>query len=128
MKFLRTAIMALFISTAFIACKKDHDDVKPSFSIEGSWVGKIGSGANAPSGQYALNIKAGGVIQRIGNNGSVSASGTWQLAGNNFTATYNYSNGTVVNITGTVDKTINKLTATWTNSGGEEGTLYANKQ
>jgi hypothetical protein len=126
MKFLRTAVVALFVSAAFTACKKD--DVTPVFTIEGSWTGKIGTGSSVPSGQYALNIKAGGVIERISSNGSVSATGTWQLEGNNFTATYNYPGGTIVNIAGTVDKAINKISADWSNNGGEQGTLYANKQ
>jgi hypothetical protein len=126
MKFLRTTIMALFITGAFVACSKDHDT--PAFSIEGSWSGKIGTGAASPSGQYALNIKKGGVIDRIGSTGSVSASGSWNLTGNNFTAIYFYANGTVVDVTGTLDKSNNKITATWENNGGEEGTLYVNKQ
>jgi len=126
MKFLRKAIMALFITGAFIACKKDHD--APAFKIEGSWTGKIGTGAETPSGQYALNIKAGGNLERIGATGSVSASGSWNLTGNTFTGIYFYSNGTVVDVTGTVDKSTNKITGTWENNGAEEGTLYVNKQ
>jgi len=125
MKFIRTTIVALFITGAFVACSKDHD--APAFSIEGSWNGKIGTGAATPSGQYALHIKQGGNLDRIGSTGSVSASGTWTLQGNAFTGTYFYSNGTVVDITGTVDKTTNKITGTWSNNGNETGTFYVNK-
>lgn len=127
MKFFGTAIMILFISTAFLSCKKD-DVTTPSFKIEGIWDGKIGQNSDVPSGQYKLNIKTGGIIERISSNNSVSATGTWQLEGNEFSATYNYSNGTIVNLAGTLDKSINKLTADWSNSGSEQGTLYVNKQ
>jgi hypothetical protein len=127
MKFLRIAIVALFVSTAFVACKKD-DVSAPSFKMEGIWDGKIGQNAAEPSGQFKLNIKAGGSIERISSNGSVSATGSWNLEGNNFTAIYFYSNGTVVDLTGTVDKSAKKLTATWSNNGAEQGTLYVNKQ
>jgi hypothetical protein len=127
MKFLQTAIIALFVSAAFVACKKD-DVTIPSFKMEGVWEGKIGQNTEAPSGQYKLNIKNGGTIERISSNGTVSASGSWNLAGENFTAIYFYSNGTVVDVAGTVDKSKNKLTATWSNNGDDEGTLYVSKQ
>ncbi|MEI9909960.1 MAG: hypothetical protein WDO71_09975 [Bacteroidota bacterium] len=127
MKFLQTAIMALFLSAAFIACKK-NDVRTPSFKMEGAWEGKIGQNTDAPSGQYKINIKNGGTIERINSNGTVSASGSWNMAGENFTAIYFYSNGTVVNVAGTTDKSKNKLTATWSNNGDEEGTLYFSKQ
>jgi len=127
MKFLRIAIVVLFVSTVFTACHKDGESTS-SFKMEGVWDGKIGQNSDMPSGQYKLNIKSGGTVERISSNGSVSASGSWNLAGDKFTAIYFYTNGTVVDITGTVDKGKNKLTATWTNNGGEEGSLYVNKQ
>lgn len=127
MKFLKTAIVAAFISTAFVACSKD-DKTTPVFKIEGIWEGKIGENSDVPSGQYKLNVKEGGIVERISSNGTVSATGTWDLEGNIFSATYNYSNGTVVIVDGTVDKGNNKITAEWSNNGGEEGTLYVNKQ
>lgn len=116
----------MLFSAAFISCSKD--DGAPSFKMEGMWEGKIGQDATPPSGQYKLNLKAGGSVERIGSNGTVSATGTWNLEGNSFTATYFYSNGTVVDVTGTVDKAANKITADWSNNGGEEGTLYVVKQ
>lgn len=126
MKILNGLLMALTLATTLVACSKG--DGSPPFSIEGKWEGKIGSGAVAPSGQYALHIKAGGTVERIGSNGSVSASGTWTLNGNSFAATYFYSNGTQVKVEGTIDQAKYKLTADWENNGGEEGTLYANKK
>jgi hypothetical protein len=125
MKFLRTAIVALFITGALVACKKDKD--LPAFTIEGSWTGKIGNDADIPSGQYALNIKKGGSLERIGANGTVSATGSWNQQGNAFTGIYFYANGTVVDIIGTVDKSTNKITGSWSNNGNEEGSFYLNK-
>jgi hypothetical protein len=125
MKFIRTALAALFITATLVACKKDKD--LPAFTVEGSWSGKIGTGAASPNGQYALNIKKAGSLDRIGANGTISASGSWNLQGNTFTGIYFYSNGTVVDITGTLDKTSNKITGTWSNNGNEEGSFYVNK-
>ena len=68
------------------------------------------------------------MIERVNSNGTVTASGTWQLAGDNFSATYNYQNGTVVEVTAIVDKGSKKLSGSWENNCGEEGSFYANKQ
>jgi|SRR5687767_2850857 len=128
MKIMKLFFMSLFLAAVFVACKKDNDNTPPPFAMEGLWEGKIGTGSVTPSGQYALKVKAGGVVERINSNGSVTASGSWQLNGNNFSATYNYSSGTIVNVTGNVDKGKNKMTATWKNNGNEEGSLYVDKQ
>ena len=128
MRILKTAVITLFVSAAFAACSKDDVKNTSSFKMEGVWDGKIGQNTDVPSGQYKLNIKPGGTIERISSNGSVSASGSWNLNGNTFTAIYFYSNGTVVDVNGTLDKSQNKLNADWSNNGGEEGTLYVIKQ
>jgi hypothetical protein len=127
MKFLRTAIVALFISTAFMACTKD-DVTTPSFKMEGVWDGKIGQNSDEPAGQFKLNFIEGGYLERVSSSGSVSATGSWNLKGTTLIAVYFYSNGTIADITGTVDKAKNKLTGTWSNNGGEQGTLYVDKQ
>lgn len=129
MKFLKGLTMTLTLAILFAACSKNNDDTTPPpFVIEGKWSGKIGTGAASPSGQYALNIKPNGTVERINGSGTVTASGNWQLNGNSFTATYHYSNGTVVSVNGSVDKVKYKLTGNWENNGGEEGTLYASKE
>jgi hypothetical protein len=125
MKFIKTAMVAMIITGALVSCSKNND--KPAFTIEGSWSGKIGTGSATPSGQYSLNIKQGGTLERIGSNGTVSATGSWSLQGNAFTGIYFYSNGTVVDVTGTVDKGSSKITGNWSNNGNEEGTFYLNK-
>ncbi|MFC0774443.1 hypothetical protein [Terrimonas alba] len=126
MKIIKSLAVALLLTTSFVACKKDN--TPPPFTIEGKWEGKIGTGNATPSGQYALNIKSGGTIERVNSNGTITASGTWQLAGDNFSATYNYQNGTVVEVVALIDKGSKKLSGSWENNGGEEGSFYANKQ
>ncbi len=126
MKIVKSLVVALLVTSFFVACKKDN--TPPPFTIEGKWEGKIGTGNATPSGQYALNIKSDGVVERVNSNGTVTASGNWQLAGDNFSATYNYQNGTVVEVTAHMDKGSKKLSGSWENNGGEEGAFYANKQ
>jgi hypothetical protein len=124
MKFLKSAVVVFILTATFFACKKD--DAQPSFSIEGTWTGKIGTGNATPNGQYALNIKPGGGLERINASGAVSASGTWQMAGNTFTGTYTYSSGTVVSFTASINKAARKITGTWQNQS-EQGTFHATK-
>lgn len=125
MKILKSFIAVILLGTVLMACKKD--DVTPPFVFEGKWEGKIGNGSSTPSGQYALNIMPGGSLQRLSSSGAVSGTGTWQLAGNSFTATYTLASGTVVNISGTVDKGKYKISGIW-NNPSETGTWYVNKK
>ena len=118
----------LLIITAFVAFSKDSNYTTPLFVMEGLWEGKIGTDLGTHSGQYAIKFKSDGVVERINSSNTVTAFGTWQLDDNNFTATYNYSNGTIVSISGVINKKKNSLTATWENNGNEEGTLFANKK
>lgn len=122
MKILKMAAFALLLSTAFIACSKDKDNTSAPFVLEGTWKGQTGNG-----GFFGLNIKAGGTLERIGSTGSVSATGSWQLVGNTLSGTYDFSNGTHVIMSATVDMKKYKLTGTWSNNGGEQGTMYADK-
>jgi len=117
----------LLLITAFIAFSKEKDDIPDLFVIDGLWEGKIGNESGTPSGQYALNIKSDGTVERVSSGNTITAYGTWQLKEGTFTTTYTYSNGTIVNVTGIVDKEKNNLTATWENNGNEEGSLFAYK-
>lgn len=123
MKFFKTAFLALLVSTAFIACDKDND-LKPSvFSVEGVWKGTTGNG-----GFFGLNIKPGGSLERISSTGEVSATGNWQLTDNTLSGNYHYiASGTDVTFTATIDKAKNELSGTWSNNGGEQGTMSATK-
>lgn len=125
MKHLRSVSLALLLMATIVACKKDSEPA--AFTIVGKWVGAIGQDANPPSGYYAINIKSNGTIERIDADGDVNATGTWELEGNELTAIYTYPGSTVVFIDATVDKSQNKLTGNWENSGDEEGTFYATR-
>ena len=127
MKHLKGIAMALLLTATLVACKKDSEPAP--FTMIGKWVGKIGKGSNTPSGYYALNIKSNGTVERISSNGDVSATGTWALEGEAFTAVYTYpGSGGTVNVDATVEKAQNKLTGYWENTGDEEGTFYATRQ
>lgn len=126
MKMLKTLGLGLLLAFVFVACKKDNDP--PAFAIEGFWEGKLGSGNVTPNGYFGIKIKPGAVLERYNGSGSLSATGTWQLNGNNFTGTYTFTSGTVVNLTGTIDKGQNKLSGTWENNGDEEGLWNAMKK
>jgi hypothetical protein len=127
MKHLKSLAIALLLTSAFIACKKDSSP--PPFTMNGIWEGKIGDNSDVPDGQYKLNIKANGVIERINFNGNVSATGTWSLEGDDFSGHYIFADGnTIVTLEGTVDKQQRKLTGTWENDGDEVGTFYATQK
>lgn len=93
MKILTTAVIAIFASTAFIACKKDHDSsatTPSSNSIVGRWVGSYVNDASGNSFYYSLNIKAGGVIEEINSSGEKIGEGTWTYENNILTAHYDW--------------------------------------
>jgi len=126
MKIWKIAMMLLVsLAGSFVACKKDN--VNPPFVIEGKWDGKLGTAPNTPNSFFGIQIKPGGVLERLNSSGTVTGTGTWQLAGNQFSGTYTFTSGTVVEITGTVDKGSNKVSGNWENSGNEFGTWYASK-
>ena len=115
MKALKLFTLVLLSSFAFVSCKKDKDE--PAFVFEGSWTGKIGTGSATPASQFAINIKPGGVIERVSASGSVSGTGNWSLVGNEFAATYVLtSSGTQVFLTGALDPATRQLSGNWSNS------------
>ena len=126
MKLLQFAAITLLMTATIVSCKKDKDEA-PAFVIEGKWTGKLSSGSGTPTGQFAMNIKPGGGFERLGSSGSVLGNGTWQLSGNTFTANYTLtSSGTVLNLTGSLEKATNKLSGSWANDGGGTGQWNAN--
>jgi hypothetical protein len=123
MKISKVAILALILSTVFVACNKDKDQIPANnFAIEGTWKGTTGNG-----GFFGINIKSNGTLERIGNNGAVSATGSWQFNGTTLTGSYDFSSGTHVTMSANVDKANNKMSGTWTNNAGEQGTMQATK-
>ena len=121
MKLFQIAAVALLMTVGFTSCKKDKDDA-PAFVTEGKWTGKLSSGSGTPTGQFAMNLKPGGVFERLGSTGSVVGTGTWSLSGTVFIGNYTLtSSGTVIELNGTLEKASNKLTGSWTNDGGGSG-------
>jgi len=127
MKLVGMMMAIMLISVLAISCKKDKEEA--GFVMEGLWSGKIGTGVQIPNGQYSIFLKKGGVIERVNSSGTATATGTWSINGTAFTAQYTFtSGGTVVNLTGTLNKELKRLSGDWTNDGDEEGSWYATQQ
>lgn len=120
--------LLLVLTTAFFSCKKDNKDTKPVFVTEGTYVGKIGSGVQIPNGHFSIQLKSGGLLDRINESGTVSATGTWQRNGSAFTAHYETSNGVKVDLTGTITESQKRIQGNWENNNGVSGSFYATKE
>jgi len=124
MKILKIAVIALFTSAAFMACKKENVAPAAPFSIEGKWEGSTSNG-----GYFGMNIKPGGSLDRLNSSGSVVASGNWELNGNTLSGSYHFlTSGTDVTFSAAVNKNQNTFSGNWSNSGGEQGTMTASKK
>ncbi|NOU37901.1 MAG: hypothetical protein HOO89_04255 [Ferruginibacter sp.] len=90
-------LVVVLFTAVFTSCKKDCPvvtPVVPTYPIEGSWVGKYGNGATAPSLGYSMVVEAGGKIVVADGatiNGSAIANGTYTMTGNVFKGTYTYT-------------------------------------
>ena len=126
MKALKFASILLLSVTTFFACKKEKDE-QPPFAMEGRWTGKIGTGPVTPASQFSINLKPGGVIERINANGGVSGTGNWSLVNNEFAGAYVLSSGTQIVLQGTFDKSVKRLSGNWSN-GSETGSWNATKE
>lgn len=113
MKMMKIFFAVLLLAAIFTACKKDA--TKPVATIEGTWVGKFGTGENAPSSFYSFNIKADGTIQEVNAAGEVVGEGTWELDNKILYATYSYFTPStkVYSILGAFDKNQGKLLGNW---------------
>jgi hypothetical protein len=92
MKILTTAIITLFASTTFIACKKDQESTVPppssGNSIVGRWVGSYVNDASGNAFYYSLNFKANGVIEELKSSGEKIGEGTYTYENSILTAHY----------------------------------------
>ncbi len=126
MTLFKSIMLLLLVAGSFTACKKENDTVvAPVFKPEGRWSGKLSEGTAAPTGFFAMQLKPGGKLDRFSANGTISATGTWQLSGNSFTGNYRFVSGTKVTLTGTLNKEPGRIAGTWTNNGDESGTFHA---
>jgi len=123
MKALQLGLLLFFSAATFVSCKKEKID--PPFVFEGSWSGKLGSGSQAPDGQFSMNLKAGNVFERINNSGNVSGTGNWALVQNEFAASYLTTGGVTVYLSGDLDPATKKLSGTWSNNYGVTGKWHA---
>ena len=118
MKFLRLSMLALLMTATLFTCKKDKDSIdnkNPNPGVQGNWVGTYGFGNEAPSIYYRFNIQSNGVIEELNSSGNSKGSGTWNLNGTNFTATYQWKApyNTVFTVAATYNEATHKLTGTW---------------
>jgi hypothetical protein len=125
MKIVKNLMMVLALSSIFVACKKDKDT--PAYVVEGTYEGKLGSGVAIPTGFFGLQLKAGGVLNRITSTGDVTGTGTWKLVSNKLTGDYVGTNGIIVSIEATLDQSQGRFSGTWENSVNNDGTFYATK-
>jgi len=125
MKNVRNLLVVLLTLTTLAACKKDKQN---SFIVEGSWEGKIGNGVVTPTGQLALNLLPQGQLERINSSGNIAGTGTWTLSGDTFNASYTLNSGTVVILSGTLDKGQSRISGNWSNDGDETGTWFVTKE
>jgi hypothetical protein len=122
MKFVRTTIFALLVAVSFTACKKDND-VKAPFTIEGLWEGNTNGG-----GYFGINVVAGGTLERLNGSGSVVATGHWELNGTTLSGDYHFPvSDTEVTFSAEINSNLETLSGTWSNDGGELGTMTATK-
>jgi hypothetical protein len=131
MKQLKTLLAVVLLTTIFASCKKEKDDLPEppkAFKVEGAYVGKLGSGSEIPNGYFEIVLKPGGALERVGLLGGVDGTGTWQLSGNDFTAEYKNTAGTVtVNLDGTLNKEQKRISGNWSSTNGKSGKFHATK-
>lgn len=107
-------LLVLLVAISFVACKKDN--ASAAASIEGKWVGKFGNGENKPASFYSFNIKPGGIIQELNQNGEATGEGEWQLDSNNILfATYSTfpPNVKVYTVMGAFNAAQGKIAGNW---------------
>ncbi|RYG44245.1 MAG: hypothetical protein EOO01_19885 [Chitinophagaceae bacterium] len=125
---MKSVFAALLVITVFVGYSKKTGDLPRSFRMEGLWEGRISTAPNSPGRLYQLRLSPDGTLERINTGGTPTASGNWELSGRRFTATYNYSNGTIVILNGIVDKEEGTITAVWENNGNDNGHIAINKK
>jgi hypothetical protein len=116
MRILTSAFIALFISTTFLACKKESDKPATPNAVAGVYSGKYGLGSEDPDNNYTLNLKAGGTIEELGmSSGNPVARGTWVLNGTTLTAKYTmlYSPFNNYFLVAAFDASSGTFTGTW---------------
>lgn len=114
MKMLKLMLLLLVSTTTFFACQKD-DEGQPTDTVEGLWIGNYGFGNDNPDIFFSFNIKPGGVIEEVNKNQGVKGTGTWELVGDQFTASYKWYAPyfTDYKVRATFDKAHGRLSGFW---------------
>ncbi len=131
-------LAAVLFTVLFTSCKKETCPtpapvVAPTYSIEGSWVGKYGNGTATPGSGYSMVVEAGGKIVVADGatlNGSSIANGTYTLVGNVFKGTYTYVGGSTYSFQANFNNAGKLEVGTWgsgTNVTGG-GTWYMDRK
>ena len=133
MKILKIAVLALFITTVFLACKKDHDQPISNAAIEGVYSGKFGYDNGTPDEDFKFAVKPNGIFQELSvNSGNPTGQGTYTLNGNTLKATYKmlFSPYNKYSVSGTFNPSTGKITGTWgyADNASDGGKIDMSKQ
>jgi hypothetical protein len=122
----KSMALILLSCTLFISCSKDKDN--GPVSIEGTWEGTFNFGPNTQTYKWGLNLKAGGVMEGLDENGQVTGTGTWEIQNNIITGDY-VENGDVITIVAAFYPQQKKLLGDWGFDGSvNEGTFDMSKK
>lgn len=124
---------ALFV---FSSCKKNNEDVPPPAAptIEGTWVGKYGSGNNTPATYYSFTISKDGTMTVTDDaNKPTKSAGTWKLEGETFIGQYQHLAGNLLlkyNVVAKYKATEKRMDGSWGlgTTDADDGTFFLDKQ
>jgi hypothetical protein len=112
----------------------DSDGLGPSrdtsLGFQGTWVGKWGTGADAPSHDYRLVAGANRVLtvyDGLEGQGSI-ATGSWTLDDGAFLGKYSYTPGDTLFVTGALANDGARIQGNWGRGSSTQGTYWADKQ
>lgn len=127
MKIFSVFAVLMFTAATLVSCKKEKSEP----SIVGTWVGKFAEANDPPQYHYAFNMLSNGTLQRIDQNGNITGTGTWELNGIDFKATYVYENGNYLfSLAGLYTDFNGEIIGTWGfgDSVANGGTYFLQKQ
>ena len=122
MKIFKISMMALLLSTIFIACKKDdptsaiktETTSKPISIIEGLWKGEYSTTTRTAPVYFSFQVKEGGALDLLNETLQVIGSGKWILEGNVFNAVYTVTATQVIyKVKGSLTTSPGKLHGEW---------------
>jgi hypothetical protein len=126
---IKSVAIILITGISFASCKKEKTSANKT--IEGIWQGKWGDVGQTPVNFIKFEIKPGGEMKRLNEQGQVIANGTWILNGVHFECTYTHtSDGQVHKIGGLYTDFDGVITGTWGYSPSKSngGTIDLDKQ